>query len=312
MHPFNNKPLQDPILAGRDSELEELKRFLDKAISGEGSMVFISGEAGTGKTRLVKEFLKKAEKTDAIILKGWCLSESAIPYFPFVEAFDSYLSLSENAQAQYNLTLNQNVNLKSWLSAIDHPKLIKNIHDQPQAWKDQAFFGVAKELMLLAEKKVLILFLDDIHWADSASLSLLQYLARKVCFERILILASFRSEQLEINSRNNKRQLSMMLLSMGRDDLFSEIKLADLQKDDVKKIAESMLKGKVDSDLVAMLTVDCHGNPLYVVETIRMLYQQKSLFKKDGRWKFRIDNLEIPRKVRDIIKRRLETLKPLE
>lgn len=312
MHPFNNEPLQDPILSGRDSELEELKRFLDRAISGEGSIVFISGEAGTGKTRLVKEFLKKAEKTDAIILKGWCQSETAIPYFPFVEAFDSYLSLNDNAQAQYNFALNQNVKIKSWLSTIDPPKLITNIQDQPQVWKDRAFFGVAEELMLLAEKKVLILFLDDIHWADSASLSLLQYLARKVCFERILILASFRSEQLEINSRNNKSQLSMMLLSMDRDDLFSEIKLKNLQKDDVKKIAESMLKGKVDSDLVAMLTADCHGNPLYIVETIRMLYQKKSLFKKDGRWNFRIDNLEIPRKVKDIIQRRLETLKPLE
>ena len=88
--------LPDPILVGRKSELKELKRFLDLSLEGKGTTVFISGEAGSGKTRLITEFLEKAKEKDVTILVGWCLDDAAVPYFPFVEAFDSYTAISED------------------------------------------------------------------------------------------------------------------------------------------------------------------------------------------------------------------------
>jgi tetratricopeptide (TPR) repeat protein len=293
---------------GRKSELEELKRSLNLALEGKGTTVFVSGEAGSGKTRLITEFLEKAKKKDVTILFGWCLSEAAVPYFPFVEAFDSYLSMNENEGTS---TVNQKTSLKSWLSATNQSELDKKIVNlQPQIWKDQAFHGVTEELLFLSAKKPLILVLDDIHWADSASLSLLHYLARKVGSERILILATFRSEELRSESRDQPNQLSKVLLLMGRDTLFKEIKLPNLNKHDVERIAESMLNESVEPELVEKLASESHGNPLFVVETLRMLYQQRNLSKKNGQWSLCVDNFVVPRKVRDVILRRLETLKP--
>ena len=305
---MNKITLPDPVLVGRKNELRELKRFLDLAIKGNGTTVFISGEAGSGKTRLITEFLEIARKRGVTVLAGWCLSEAAVPYFPFVEAFDSYFSVSEDEGAS---AVNQRIALKSWLSVSKQSELAgKNVKLEPQVWKDRAFYGVAEELMFLSAKKPLILFLDDIHWADSASLSLLHYLARKVGSERILILATFRSEELGIDSKGHSNQLSKALLLMGRDALFREIKLMSLSDRHVEEIAESMLNGGIDPELIEKLAFDSHGNPLFVVETLRMLYQQGSLFKKDGRWSLCGDNFDVPRKVRDVILRRLETLKP--
>jgi len=84
--------LAEPPLVGRERELEELRTYLNSALAGKGTTVFVSGEAGAGKTRLVTEFLSQVKKQRVIILKGWCLSNAAVPYFPFFEAFNQYFS----------------------------------------------------------------------------------------------------------------------------------------------------------------------------------------------------------------------------
>ena len=85
----------EPGLVGRELELTELSKLYDLAVSGKGSTVFISGEAGVGKTRLINEFLDQKQKEEVRILSGWCLSQVSIPYFPFVEAFSSYTTTND-------------------------------------------------------------------------------------------------------------------------------------------------------------------------------------------------------------------------
>ncbi len=85
--------LGEPGLVGRDLELEQLERFFDLASIGQGESIFVTGEAGSGKTKLSTEFLQKIRAREPTILSGWCLSNIAIPYFPFIQAFDfAYLS----------------------------------------------------------------------------------------------------------------------------------------------------------------------------------------------------------------------------
>jgi len=79
--------LAEPVLIGRERELEGLQQYVDLALQGKGTTVFISGEAGSGKTRLVTEFLSSTrQKREITELSGWCLSNSGVPYFPFIEA----------------------------------------------------------------------------------------------------------------------------------------------------------------------------------------------------------------------------------
>ena len=84
--------LTDPTFIGRAAEINELKACLDSVIEGNGRTVFVSGEAGTGKTRLINEFLKIAQDKETTTMVGWCLSNSSIPYFPFSELFKDHVN----------------------------------------------------------------------------------------------------------------------------------------------------------------------------------------------------------------------------
>ena len=84
--------LSDPMFIGRDHELDVLSSYLNSAFIGNGKTIFVSGEAGSGKTRLINEFLSQAQKKNINLITGWCLSNATIPYFPFIEAFSPFSS----------------------------------------------------------------------------------------------------------------------------------------------------------------------------------------------------------------------------
>jgi tetratricopeptide (TPR) repeat protein len=284
---------------GRERELEELRRYLHLAIEGKGTTVFVSGEAGCGKTRLVAEFLDLVNKENVSILAGWCLSNAAQPYFPFVEAFESYLSTVESGHAQQQ-------ELKGWLTGHGQAE---GREIAPQVWKDQTFAAITKELLYMSTNKPIILFIDDVHWADSASLALLHYIARAITSERLLVIATFRSEEIA-KLEGHPHPLAETLRLMAREELFTEIKLQNLNTVNVGRIAENMLGGSLDSEFVERLSEESQGNPLFVVEALRTMYGQGSLVQEHGQWRLTDESIGIPAKVKDVIMRRLDALKP--
>lgn len=305
---MNKTTLPDPILVGRKSELEELKRFLDLALKGKGTTVFISGEAGSGKTRLINEFLKVAKKKVPAILFGSCLSNAKWPYFPFIEAFAS--DFSKGRKENRSISSQQR-----WMtSLLSEPHSIGERGESkilaPQVWKDQAFLAVTKDLLFISSAKSVILVLEDMHWADSASLALLHYISRAIVSERVLVLVTFRSEELSCDVDGNPHPLAETIHLMGREGLFREIKLESLARDDVGRIAESMLGGKVERKLVERLSEESRGNPLFVVELLRMLAERRSLVRDMDQWRLPVDRLGVPSKVKEIILRRISALRP--
>ena len=134
---MESRVLAEPVLVGREQELAELERYLQLATKGKGATVFVSGEAGSGKTRLIAEFLDLVKKKDVLILAGWCLSNAAQPYFPFVEAFESYYSTVDSGLAQQQ-------ELRSLL--VGHGQA-EGSEVPPHVWKDQTFATITKELL---------------------------------------------------------------------------------------------------------------------------------------------------------------------
>ena len=250
--------------------------------------------------------MRIARKKGTTILSGWCLSDAAVPYFPFLEALESFSAGDESAK-----TLGaQQLRMKEWLT---EPSWAGGLEKQyalsPQNWRDQAFAAVTKELLLMSSSKPTILFIDDIQWADSASLSLLHYIARATSSERILLLATFRSEEIAVSPDGQPRPLLDALRLMGREGVLKEIKLQSLGRADVGKIAESMLGGTVNTALVERLAIEGRGVPLFVVELLRMLHEQGSLIREQGQWQLNVEKFGVPDKVKDVILRRLDSLK---
>lgn len=294
---------------GRERELEELQRYLNLAIEGKGTTVFISAEAGIGKTRLIRDFLKSAkQEKDIVLMAAWCLFGAEVPYFPFIEAFSGYYSVlrdnSEEEESEFN----------SWLNWPVNAELTGYLQDlSPQALKDQTFVTIARKIQSIASRKPIVLLLEDIHWADSASLALVHYIARAIYnSEKVLLIATFRSDELTNSPEGYPHQLVQTLSMMRREDLFSEIKLLGLDRGGVSKMAESMLGGILQKDLAEMLAVKSEGNPLFVVESLRMLQEQQKLIRKDKEWHVAAEEIKIPSKMRDIIIQRLACLNNVE
>ena len=308
-------------MVGREQELEELKRYLDSAAKGNGLAVFVSGEAGAGKSRLIKEFLSRAKKQGIPVLAGWCLPNSGVPYFPFVEAFNSYFSTFEEEQEiglqqpgtpvvsvgeasqTYGLDVTQWLTGSRPINKIGKPEAIS-----PQVWKDQAFVAVIDTLHKISLQEPKILVTEDIHWADSASLALLHYIARAISSEKILLLATLRSDELTSDAEGHPHPLAEEMRLMKREDLFAEIKLSNLKQTGISAIAENMMGGSVQPDLIEKLEKESKGNALFVVESLRMLFEHKGLVQENDQWRLVVDELGIPSKVKDIILRRLAIL----
>lgn len=298
--------LSEPALIGRKEELEELQRSLDSVLLGKGKTIFMAGEAGSGKTRLTNEFLSITRKRDVTILSGWCLSNATLPYFPFIEAFSSDITSKGGG-----MVLSMPVGLKSWLSENSPiKKTDKSRNIIPPVWKDQAFTAISGELLYLSSVKPLILVLEDMHWADSASLALLHYISRAILNEKILVLVTFRSEELSRDAEGHLHPLVETINLMNREGLFRELQLANLNQKHVREIAESMLRGKVDPKLVERLMKESRGNPLFTVEFLRMLFDRGNLIREKGQWQLSVEQLGLPSKVKGVIMQRIGTLKP--
>jgi tetratricopeptide (TPR) repeat protein/KaiC/GvpD/RAD55 family RecA-like ATPase len=314
------KTLAEPTLIGREQELRELENYLQFATNGNGLTVFLSGEAGAGKTRLVTAFLQSANRAGATVLGGGCLGNVNVPYFPFIQAFDTYFGVIQEEEStggfqqpyiksSINMPINSPVasNIIQWLSGSQTQMV--NEPMSPQVWRDKTFVAIANTLHQISQNAPMILLLEDIHWADSATLGLLHYISKVISNQRILILATYRSEELTVDKEGRPHPLIESLQLMKRENVIKEILLKSLDSQEVYKIAESMIQGKIDPSLATRIAIESQGNPLFVVETLKMLKEKQALVFQDSTWQLGTQQIGIPSKIKEIILSRVAPLK---
>jgi len=300
----------EPALVGREQQIELLMQHLDSALNGQGTTVFICGEAGVGKTRLVTEFLNIAKKKGAKVLSGWCLSEAAIPYFPFTEAFNTYVSTIGDAKAKTAMT--KQLGITGWLRGpeIARESKTRELFSTPEIERDRTFEAAATALLQLSAHEPIILFLDDLHWADSLSLALLHYLSRKCKNSRLLIIGTYRSEELVLTREERLHPLEETMFSMNREDLLTKMELNRLNRNDFPELLRSIFGSSLGKEFEEKLYEETEGNPLFALETLNMLVDEGYLAEKEGRWipTAPIEKIGIPSKVHEVITRRIARL----
>jgi tetratricopeptide (TPR) repeat protein len=299
-----------------------LKSYLRLVLDGKGKTIFISGEAGVGKTRLVNEFVAFAKKENVGTIAGYCLSRSTVPYFPFIEAFRAYFASEGRVKHATSDRLGivgwlkgaapteaGQFGIRAWLTGPHHVE--KNEIPEtlgPEMRMNMTHGAVAQELISIAAERPIILFIDDLQWADSASLSMLHYVSRATVSSRVLIIGAFRSEELAPDSEGHPHLLLETLRLMGREDLRIEIKLSSLTNSEVERLAESMVSGEIDHELSEKLALESQGNPLFAIESLRLLSESGNLAEEGGKWRLSGENVGIPDKVKGIILRRIDFL----
>ncbi len=322
------------LFAGRKSEYQVLVDSYEHAASGLAQLVVLRGEAGIGKTRLATKFLAWVSAQGSEILKGSAFeSSSHLPFQALVEALRLWLgeknTITESLDDDWRSSLGQLLPLlkegnpgyaeTEWDSSAPEAKDIRS----------QLFESFLQFTLELTQQAPLVLFVDDLQWADSATLDLLQYFIRRwrESAVRVLLLVSLRSEALiPINQSQGTgaragSPLSLIewLRRVGRELAPIYLELEPLGEQETVQMAKTILSPPA-ADFAQWLYAETHGHPFYLVETLKDLLERRVLHPKrkaQGQWTFAVDaehNLgqavRVPSNVHAVIRSRLNRLSP--
>src|SRR5215470_14446658 len=303
-----NKPLVCPVLIGRGHDLASLRLLVDRAKSGQGHVALLSGEAGIGKSRLVAEIKTEALTHGFWLLQGSCFpTDYAIPYAPLLDLLRSHIPSRELAQAVDIEPLSQAFfpllpDLGYMFSGGPHSPSEHPL--DPEQEKRRRFEVLAHYLIAQARKYPVLLVVEDIHWSDDISLEFLHYLARRCALHPLLLLLSYRSDEVHPNLRH-------FLAQLDRERLAQEIPLARLTREEVEGMLQAIFASprSLGLELPDQLYELTEGNPFFIEEVLKSLIAAGEIDYTNGHWERKErSSLHIPRSVQDAVQQRTDRL----
>ncbi|MBV9165303.1 MAG: AAA family ATPase, partial [Solirubrobacterales bacterium] len=245
--------ISSPVFVGRAAELATFDRLLEQAAVGTGGALLVAGEAGIGKSRLVAELEARADKSDALVLAGECmeLAGGELAFAPIVTALRPVVD-DRNAVEQLEPPL------RSTLAA-----LWPSLGETGASSREQLFEGVYRALARLAVDRPVVLIIEDLHWVDRSSRDLLAFLIRNARRDRLLLVATYRSDEL-----HRRHPLRPFLAELERSGRAQRLELAPLGRSELAEqlaaIAEERPPGTVVEDILAR----SEGNPFFAEELL--------------------------------------------
>jgi class 3 adenylate cyclase/tetratricopeptide (TPR) repeat protein len=300
-------------VVGRDPEVQAIGDAAKRVTAGEGrEVLLISGEAGLGKTTLVAEASRAAFDNGAVVLFGHCEEDLATPYQLFAEALGHYVTYAPEDQLMAHVAAHG-----SELARLV-PALSSRIPDLPSSKATDAdterfllFAAVVGLLSQVSQEQLAVVVLDDLQWADKASLLLLRHIATSDQVTRVLVIGTYRDTEL-----SQGHPLLDALAAMRRLDGVSRIDLAGLDDIGVVAFLEAAAGQTLDDDGVGLAHAvyrETDGNPFFVSEVLRNLVETGALYQdSSGRWvsDFSLDEVTLPDSVREVIGARVGRLGP--
>src|SRR5438552_2564520 len=290
----------EAVFVGRHDELVELRAGLEDAVTGRGRFFLVVGEAGIGKTRLVEELAREAAARGHLVLWGRCWeSEGAPPYWPWIQVIRAYLRTARSegpprvaggAGAPYL------AQLVPELGGLDSPA--PSAPPQSEHARFYLFDAVATFLGSRPDRTPLVLVFDDLQWADTPSLLLLQFLVHELRDTAMLVVATYR----EMEARQSPH-VADILGALARDG--RHLPLRGFGDEEVALFIEGKTGRSASAALVRAVHHETEGNPFFVDEIVHLLVSEGTLEPRDTSIPPR---LPVPEGVREAIRRRLAPL----
>lgn len=302
---------QDDVFGfvGRNEQRDALATAWKTATTTGRLAVFVGGEPGIGKTRLVKELCRSAHREGGIVLWGACDEEIALAYQPFVEAF-RWLADAAPPDALRELVGALGSELIPLVPDLAQriPDLEPRLSDDPETERHRLFEAATELLHRVSSRSPVVLVLDDLHWARKPTLLLLRHLLKSSLPMHLLIVSTYRDTDLD-----RTHPLSEMLADMRRQSGVERLMLHGLDEDGVQQFLEHVAGHALDErgqGLARVIARETEGNPFFIGEVLRHLNESGALVYRDGRWDSdkTIDDIGIPEGVREVIGRRLSNL----
>jgi adenylate cyclase len=351
---------ENQTFVARDPELKQLNSFLDEALSGQGQICFVTGEAGAGKTALVSEFCRRAQDAhdDLVVTLGGCDAQTGVgdPYLPFREVLALLTGSVQAKLAQGSITQENARRLRSLLilsgevlveigpdliglfvpgasllasagqfvieksewadklkKRLDHKKTTKALGEEGLD-QGQIFEQYVNVMRTLAEKKPLILVLEDLQWADAPSVGLLFRLGRRLGGSRLLVVATFRPNDLALGRGGERHPVEPVLSEMKRyyGDIIVDLDQAIAERG--REFVDAYLDAQLnclDDHFRESLFEHTGGHPLFTVELLLHMRERGDLVQdKDGCWGEgpTLDWSDLPSRVEGVIEERIGRL----
>jgi len=297
---------------GRVTERARLNELWREVCEGPLRLALISGEAGVGKTRLATHMALEAHGEGATVLYGRCDEDLGVPYQPWAQA------LGHLVEEAPRLILDRHVeryggDLARLVPALSDrlPELPAPHQSDPETERYLLYAAATGLLEAAAEQEPLLLILDDLHWADAPTLSLLRHVVDADSLRRVMVVGTYRDSDL---SRDHP--LVALLADLHREQGGERIKLTGLETEDVLALMEAAAGHELDREgraLADEITRETAGNPFFAVELLRHLTESGAIVQQDnGRWRLVGDlaELGLPQNVREVVGRRVARLGP--
>jgi class 3 adenylate cyclase/tetratricopeptide (TPR) repeat protein len=297
------EPLVDPgerpaslsPIVGRDAELDILARTWERVVTDRRPhQVTVLGPPGIGKSRLAREFAGRVDGSSASVLFGRCLPYGeSTGYGAFAQQLKSLARIldtdtSREAMAKLRLLIDSALPADGNADMAGHLASLLGLEESATVAERQTLFFYARRLIeSLASRQAMVLVFEDIHWADSTLLDLIEFLAGRMRDAPVLLLTLARPELLDVRPSWG-----------GGLSSYSSLQLAPLSHDDARALSARILaRGVEGSDVVERIQAAAEGNPLFIEELSASLTESKSLA-----------TAQLPTTVRGIISARLDGL----
>lgn len=262
----NNNTAVSPVFVGRREEFAVLDEALARAGAGEQQSLLVGGEAGVGKTRLLEEFLAHARERGAVTALGGCLELGAdgLPFAPFATALRA-LHRSLGGAALLAAAGGREAELGRLLPDLAGPASTAAAPREAYGDEDgraRLFELTAQLLERLSAERTLVLAIEDLHWADRSTRELLSYLFRSVQTSRLVLVATYRADDI-----HRRHPLRPFLAEHDRLRTVRRVELPRLSQSEVRaQIAGIQGVSDPDAELVETIFDRTDGNPFFVEE----------------------------------------------
>ncbi|MEK6288181.1 MAG: protein kinase [Acidobacteriota bacterium] len=304
-------PLTARNTVGRQVEREKLRTAFRSAGEGRGLMLCITGEAGLGKTTLVEDFLAEVLKANPAcqIARGRSSERlaGAEAYMPFLEALDNLVRSSPGQylrRAMRVIAPCWYIQLASSDSSADRVLAESAAVSQERMKRELGAF-----LQEASNRSPLVLFFDDLHWADASTIDIIAYLATKLDAMQLLIVAAYRASEMVLE----KHPFLSLKLDMQGRGLCQELPLEFLTHDDVERfLALEFPRHRFPKEFASLIYTKTEGSPLFMADVVRYLRDRKVIGEEAGSWTLvqtvpEIEN-DLPETVRSMIQRKIAQL----
>jgi len=344
----------------RENELVRLDGFMDQAVAGQGQVVFIAGEPGSGKTALMREFTRRSQKRYAnlIVAGGVCNDQAGIgePYLPFKDALTTLVGglktkLEQDQIAQTNSGRIKKIAAQSGLLMLEvAPTLVDVFVPQltlvgtlgAEALKsfglgakleqtakkttpahiladvslnqENVFEQYTQYILKLSKEVPLLISIDDMQWADPSSLGLLFHLGRRLGDQRVLVMCSYRQDEVALGIGGERHPLDKIQAEFLR--IFGDNTLL-LDPDDTpedRRLVDAILDAepnRLGEDFRRALSRHTEGNPLFVHELLQTMQERGDLVRNTaGYWEQgpSLDWSKLPARIQGVIQERIDRL----